>query len=380
MTLIDTLVVAFIRFFALYVGLTSSLFSMSYLGNTTASFFARLLTSYMALAICALFGVFAATNMRLFDAHRSSQWATARAFKYTMRIATSVQFKIVGGKEHLNIRPAVFIGNHQTALDVLMLGTIFPKNCSVTAKKSLARTPFLGWFMSLSGTIFIDRANRSTALRAFEGAAEEMKKHQQSVFIFPEGTRSNAEKPELLEFKKGAFHLAIQAGVPIVPVVTGCYSGVLSVKQWRFRGGDIPVKVQKSTVLAPIPTEHLGPEDANELLKYTKKLMLANLKMLAGTAIGRRALAPDPSQLPPLPPAKTSISSSTSSTASSTAAKGTSSGDELREKVVTKEILKDQQVSVGAESVEEAERELEKSTAERVAERGEADSRAPTDM
>ena len=215
---------------------------MSYLGNTTASFFARLLTSYLALAICALFGVFAAIFMRLFGAHRSSQWATARSFKYGMRLATGVRFKIVGGQEHLNTRPAVFVGNHQTALDVLLLGTIFPKNCSVTAKKSLARMPFLGWFMSLSGTVFIDRANRTTAMKAFDGAAEEMKKYQQSVFIFPEGTRSNASKPELLPFKKGAFHLAIQAGVPIVPVVCGCYWGVLAVKEWRFRGGDIPVK------------------------------------------------------------------------------------------------------------------------------------------
>ena len=133
------------------------------------------------------------------------------------------------------------MGNHQTALDVLLLGTIFPKHCSVTAKKSLKRAPFLGWFMSLSGTVFIDRADRKTALKAFEGAAEEMKRRKQSVFIFPEGTRSNAEEPMLLPFKKGAFHLAIQAGVPIVPVVTGCYWGILGARQRRFRAGRIPV-------------------------------------------------------------------------------------------------------------------------------------------
>ena len=134
------------------------------------------------------------------------------------------------------------MGNHQTALDVLLLGTIFPKYCSVTAKKSLKRTPFLGWFMALSGTVFIDRASRTSALKAFEGAADEMKRKRQSVFIFPEGTRSHAEEPMLLGFKKGAFHLAIQAKVPIVPVVTGCYWGVLSARESRFRAGRIPVQ------------------------------------------------------------------------------------------------------------------------------------------
>ena len=125
---------------------------------------------------------------------------------------------------------------------MLLLGEIFPPYCSVTAKKSLAQVPFLGWFMALSGTVFIDRTSRASALKAFAGAAEEMKRERQSVFIFPEGTRSNAEEPMLLGFKKGAFHLAIQAGVPIVPVIAACYWGVLGAREGRFRTGRIPVK------------------------------------------------------------------------------------------------------------------------------------------
>lgn len=96
--------------------------------------------------------------------------------------------------------------------------------------------------MALSRTVFIDRANRETAVKAFDSAAEEMRDHRQSVFIFPEGTRSYSDKPELLPFKKGAFHLAVKAGVPIVPVVTENYSHVLSPKNLRFNAGDIKVK------------------------------------------------------------------------------------------------------------------------------------------
>lgn len=96
--------------------------------------------------------------------------------------------------------------------------------------------------MALSGTVFIDRGNRADALKAFEGAAEEMRREKQNVFIFPEGTRSYANGPELGPFKKGAFHLAVQAGVEIVPVVAANYAGVLNVGKRRFRAGRIPVQ------------------------------------------------------------------------------------------------------------------------------------------
>jgi lysophosphatidate acyltransferase len=95
--------------------------------------------------------------------------------------------------------------------------------------------------VSLSKTVFIDRANRATARAAFDGAANTMRTERQNVFIFPEGTRSYASEPELLPFKKGAFHLAIQAQVPIIPVVVANYNNVLDVKNKRFKSGVIDV-------------------------------------------------------------------------------------------------------------------------------------------
>ena len=215
-----------------------------FLGRTsTPSFLYRLLAAYGALVLCAAYGVVISIVLTIFGYQGIAQWAVARAFKFTMRLSTGVRFRILGGSDkHLrDNRPAVFIGNHQTALDVLLLGTVFPKYTSVTSKKSLKSVPFLGWFMSLSGTVFIDRADRKSAVKAFDGAATTIREKRQSVFIFPEGTRSNAAEPMLLPFKKGAFHLAIQAKVPIIPVVAACYWGVLSPKEWRFRGGEIPV-------------------------------------------------------------------------------------------------------------------------------------------
>jgi len=96
--------------------------------------------------------------------------------------------------------------------------------------------------MVLSGTVFIDRQNSSSAREAMAGAANEMQKHKQSVYMFPEGTRSYYNEPGLLPFKKGAFHLAVQAKVPIVPVVVANYAHVLNLKTWTFRSGSVPVK------------------------------------------------------------------------------------------------------------------------------------------
>ncbi|KAL7920864.1 hypothetical protein ACQKWADRAFT_296927 [Trichoderma austrokoningii] len=205
-----------------------------------------------------------------------------------MRYTTGVEFVVDDPNNVLgSTRPAVFIGNHQTELDVLMLGAIFPKYCSVTAKAQLKRTPFLGWFMSLSGTIFIDRKDSQGARSAMDGAANEIKSRRQSVYMFPEGTRSYSKEPMLLPFKKGAFHLAVQSGVPIVPVVVANYSHILYVKHLVFNSGKIPIKV-----LAPIPTTNLTPADVDELTRATRELMLSELISLTEKARGQPVAVP----------------------------------------------------------------------------------------
>ncbi|CEJ61051.1 Putative 1-acyl-sn-glycerol-3-phosphate acyltransferase [Penicillium brasilianum] len=258
-----------------FVVLTLSLFA---LGQKVprAAFAARCLAAYGSLLLCATYGVIASIVLRLAGYGRISQWATARSFKWVMRYTTGVTFDIIEGEEYLATRPAIFVGNHQTELDVLMLGAIFPPYCSVTAKKSLRNVPFLGWFMTLSRTVFIDRANRENAMKAFDGAVNEMRTYRQSVFIFPEGTRSYSDEPMLLPFKKGAFHLAVKAGVPIVPVVTENYSHVMSPRNLRFNAGSIKVKV-----LPPIETKDLTPADVDQLTQSTRDSMLKAILSMA---------------------------------------------------------------------------------------------------
>ncbi|KAF9736857.1 hypothetical protein PMIN06_004391 [Paraphaeosphaeria minitans] len=243
-----------------------------------ASFAAFFVTSMIMMSMCAMYGVFASIFLRAVGYGGLSQWTVARAFKWTMWLITGVTFRVTnnGGEEALLTRPAVFLGNHQSELDVLMLGCTFPQYTSVTAKKSLKWAPFLGWFMALSKTVFIDRANRTTARAAFDSAADTMRTQRQSVFIFPEGTRSYAEQPELLPFKKGAFHLAIQAGVPVVPIVVANYAHVLNVRKREFHPGVVDV-----SVLPPISTKGMSAEDVDTLMKKTRDAMLEELVRLS---------------------------------------------------------------------------------------------------
>lgn len=126
--------------------------------------------------------------------------------------------------------------------------------------------------MALSNTVFIDRANRKTAVATFDGVAKHMHSKRQSVYIFPEGTRSYYDKPDMLPFKKGAFHLAIQAQVPIVPIVVANYSNILNIRKRIFRAGRVPIKV-----LPPIETKGMEAKDVDELCVRVREKMLKTL-------------------------------------------------------------------------------------------------------
>lgn len=298
-------------FLVAYAAVVLGLYTMSFI-VPKAAFVARSLTAYIGLLLCAIYGVFASIVLRILGKEQIAQWAVGRAYKYFMAITAGIHFDIEDPNHILDTtRPAVFVGPHQTELDVLMLGCIFPQYCSVTAKSSLKKVPFLGWFMTLSGSVFIDRKNTKDARSAMAGAASQMKDRKQSVYMFPEGTRSYSKDPTLLPFKKGAFHLAVQAGVPIVPVVVANYSHVLWHKGMTFNAGRIPVKGKHlvmletslvgvsvardyqliaPTVLDPIPTQGLTSEDVDELTRSTRELMLKEMVALTEKA-QKRAIA-----------------------------------------------------------------------------------------
>ena len=153
----------------------------------------------------------------------------------------------VTGEEHLwSRRPAVFIFNHQSGLDMLLICKLLRRDFVGIGKKELQANPILGPIMSFAGTVFIDRANHDKAVEAL-GPAVEALREGLSLAIAPEGTRTTSPHPT--RFKKGAFHMAMEAGVPIVPIVLHNTLDALP-KHWFFVR---PTTIDVS-VLPPVET------------------------------------------------------------------------------------------------------------------------------
>lgn len=152
--------------------------------------------------------------------------------------------------------PCIFIANHQSMVDIWIMLSLIPPATRFVAKRELFRIPVFGWALAASGCIPIDRGNRTDAIRSLRVAAERIHGGR-SVVLFPEGSRSLDGK--LRPFKKGAFHLALQAGVPIVPVaITGSFD-VLPPRSLRVRPGPVEVFVEPPVDVGPYqPEDHPG--------------------------------------------------------------------------------------------------------------------------
>lgn len=117
--------------------------------------------------------------------------------------------------------PYVFVCNHQSSLDVVVMSHFWPSNCTVMMKQSLKYLPFFNFASFLCQAVFVDRFNPEKATQSLKQCANKIIRQRLSVFIFPEGTRNHGNK--MLEFKKGAFNLAVFAQIPIVPIVISSY-------------------------------------------------------------------------------------------------------------------------------------------------------------
>lgn len=231
-----------------------SLHNMGILGKIQFYFKSTIFGSL--IAVCAMYGVVASIILRVIGKEQYSQYTVARVFHYLFSKLLGI--KVTVRNEHYlqTNHASVVVSNHQSALDILILGRVFQPGTTVTAKKVLKYFPFLGWFMIASGTFFLDRARGEKARRVLEAGLAQLKEKQRSIFMFPEGTRSATKKLELLPFKKGAFHLAKQAGIPVVPVVVPNYSSLFCSRDKIFRQGEIVVEV-----LQPMPTTELQTND-----------------------------------------------------------------------------------------------------------------------
>jgi len=197
----------------------------------------------------------------------------------------------VNGEEHLwSHRPAVFMFNHQSKADVAIMASLIRKDVVGVGKKEIEKMPLIGQVMGMAGTVFIDRSDRAKAIESMQPLITAMKEQGKSMVIAPEGTRTPT--PKLAPFKKGGFHMAMQVGVPIVPVVIHNASDIAPKGDFLFRPGTVRVDV-----LPPVDTSTWTLANMNEQVNSVRNMFLRALgqpeQSVAETQADRRALPDD---------------------------------------------------------------------------------------
>jgi 1-acyl-sn-glycerol-3-phosphate acyltransferase len=161
--------------------------------------------------------------------------------------------------------PRIFVANHLSNVDIWALGQVLPPKARFVAKQELRKVPIVGGAMAASGMIFIDRANRSRAIKSLRVAAEQIRAGR-PVVMFAEGTRSRDGR--LHPFKKGPFHLALAAGVPVVPVAISGSWGILRPRSLVVKPG-----VARVQFLEPVDVSPWQPDDARGLTEHVHRLV-----------------------------------------------------------------------------------------------------------
>ncbi len=188
---------------------------------------------------------------------------TARTFVQWMRPWSRTTLALIGVRSRLVMRaplpegPVVFVANHQNALDILVTSARLPRPFVYVARHELRTWPIVGWVLENTACVFIDRSNARRAVETLRAAGERIRGGE-SVLLFPEGGRSFQHRPE--PFMRGSFLLALEAGVPIVPVTLVGNAGVLNEQAHLARTGETRVVLS-----APVETAGLTRADSAAL-------------------------------------------------------------------------------------------------------------------
>lgn len=226
--------------------------------------FRIILVAFSAILISLLGTIYALIRLR----HPSSVSVVARWFG---SLHSLVGLKLITRKKPEIKAPVIYIGNHQNNYDMVTISSMVAENTVSIGKKSLIWIPFFGLVYWATGNIFIHREKRSSAIETMNKVGNIVRDRKVSIWMFPEGTRSRGRG--LLPFKSGAFHLAISAGVPIVPVV--CSNLHNKVDLNRANNGTVICEM-----LDPIDTSSYSRENVKELIEKCHQIMQAKFDEL----------------------------------------------------------------------------------------------------
>ena len=208
------------------------------------------------MAICASF----------FSRNGNAPHITGRWWAKSILWASGIKVKTKGLENLDPEHPCVFMCNHQSNFDILVLFSALPVQFRWIAKAELFKIPVFGRAMDGAGYISIERKDRRKAIQSLRQAAERIKAGV-SVMIFPEGTRS--PDGNIGEFKKGGFVLAYDAGVPIIPVVINGTWSIMAKDSWKIAPGNVTL-----SVLSGINVADYSKSDKPKLIEDVKNKIL----------------------------------------------------------------------------------------------------------
>jgi 1-acyl-sn-glycerol-3-phosphate acyltransferase len=196
------------------------------------------------------------------------RYAVGYLFRQTAVVAATLnplwRFRRTGRMPSDPRRPYVVVSNHESFVDIILISHL-PWEMKWLSKAELFRVPILGWLMRIAGDVPVKRGVGPSGLEAMQRCREVLQ-DRVSVMIFPEGTRSTSG--EMLPFKDGAFRLAIESGVPILPLAVAGTRTALRKHDWRFGRSTAVV-----TVLDPIETAGLTLDDVPALKDRVRALI-----------------------------------------------------------------------------------------------------------
>jgi 1-acyl-sn-glycerol-3-phosphate acyltransferase len=198
------------------------------------------------------------------------RYAAGRAFRLLAVTATTLnplwRFRTSGVRIRDPRRPYVAVSNHESYADIFLLSHL-PWEMKWLSKLTIFRIPVMGWMMRMAGDVPLVRGDRSSAVNALAACRDRLEKRV-SVMIFPEGTR--AARAELLPFKDGAFRLAVEAQVPLLPIAVAGTRDAMAKGSFRFRRANAEARV-----LDPVETTGLTLDDVPELRERVRALIAA---------------------------------------------------------------------------------------------------------
>lgn len=159
----------------------------------------------------------------------------------------------VRGKENIPEEPVLFVGNHRSYFDILVIHTTCGKRPGFVAKAEMLKFPLLAWWMKDIACLFLDRNDLRSGMQMIKDGAELIKSGQ-SMVIFPEGTRNG--KDEMLPFKEGSLKMAEKADCPVVPVTIVDTDKLLEVRPgFDIRKGNVKVIYGEPLYIKDLPKE-----------------------------------------------------------------------------------------------------------------------------